>query len=172
MLPKLVSSPKKFLMDGEHSYAQVRGVPHPHTCAFVPDRDCTIAVAGTDDYDNGVLLLAEFGNRDATSATGTAAAANNGGSRTGSSGSVEDSTEARRLGYHRFFKKGGAASMHGRNRRSAKRSKEGNKLFGDDIEEGGAYIDDSTSVNLRMNHIRIGDENEDDFVPIDYDMKK
>lgn len=171
MLPKLVSSPKKFLMDGEHSYAQVRGVPHPHTCAFVPDRDCTIAVAGTDDYDNGVLLLAEFGNRDSTSATGTAAA-NNGGSRTGSSGSVEDSTEARRLGYHRFFKKGGAASMHGRNRRSAKRSKEGNKLFGDDIEEGGAYIDDSTSVNLRMNHIRIGDENEDDFVPIDYDMKK
>lgn len=173
MLPKLVSSPKKFLMDGEHSYAQVRGVPHPHTCAFVPDRDCTIAVAGTDDYDNGVLLLAEFGNRDATSATGTTAAANNGGSRTGSSGSVEDSTEARRLGYHRFFKKGGAASMHGgRNRRSAKRSKEGNKLFSDDIVEGGAYIDDSTSVNLRMNHIRIGDENEDDFVPIDYDMKK
>ena len=173
MLPKLVSSPKKFLMDGEHSYAQVRGVPHPHTCAFVPDRDCTIAVAGTDDYDNGVLLLAEFGNRDVTSATGTAAAANNGGSRTGSSGSVEDSTEARRLGYHRFFKKGGAASMHGgRNRRSAKRSKEGNKLFSDDIVEGGAYIDDSTSVNLRMNHIRIGDENEDDFVPIDYDMKK
>ena len=173
MLPKLVSSPKKFLMDGEHSYAQVRGVPHPHTCAFVPDRDCTIAVAGTDDYDNGVLLLAEFGNRDFTSATGTAAAANNGGSRAGSSGSVEDSTEARRLGYHRFFKKGGAASMHGgRNRRSAKRSKEGNKLFSDDIVEGGAYIDDSTSVNLRMNHIRIGDENEDDFVPIDYDMKK
>jgi hypothetical protein len=25
---------------------------------------------------------------------------------------------------------------------------------------------------LRMNHIRIGDENEDDFVPIDYDMEK
>ena len=99
---------------------------------------------------------------------------NNGSSsRTGSSGSVEDSTEARRLGYHRFFKKGGAASMHGgRNRRSTKRSKEGNKLFNDDIVEGGAYIDDSTSVNLRMNHIRIGDENEDDFVPIDYDMKK
>jgi hypothetical protein len=162
MLPKLVSSPKKFLMDGEHSYAQVRGVPHPHACAFVPDRERTIAVAGTDDYDNGVILLAEFGSRESATAT------NN--SRGGSSGSVED-TEAKRLGYHRFFKKGGAASMHGRkNRRSTKSSKDGK--YDEDIIEGGAYIDETTSVNLRMNHIRIGDENEDDFVPIDYDMEK
>jgi hypothetical protein len=165
MLPKLVSSPKKFLMDGEHSYAQVRGVPHPHACAFVPDRERTIAVAGTDDYDNGVLLLAEFGNRESAATTTTTS-----NSRGGSSGSVED-TEAKRLGYHRFFKKGGAASMHGRkNRRSAKSSKDGK--FNEDIIEGGAYIDDTSSVNLRMNHIRIGDENEDDFVPIDYDMEK
>jgi WD40 repeat protein len=166
MLPKLVSSPKKFLMDGEHSYAQVRGVPHPHACAFVPDRECTIAVAGTDDYDNGVLLLAEFGHREVTTCTAP------GNGRGGSSGGAVEDTEAKRLGYHRFFKKGGAASMHGgRNRRSSNRSKDG-KLFNADIVEGGAYVDDTLSVNLRMNHIRIGDENEDDFVPIDYDMKK
>ena len=166
MLPKLVSSPKKFLMDGEHSYAQVRGVPNPRACAFVPDKERTIAVAGTDDYDNGVLLLAEFGNRP-SSITGTTAAAKAG---RGLDGSVED-TEAKRIGYHRFFKKGGAASMHGRsNRRSIKSSRDGK--FNENIVEGGAYIDDNASVNLRMNHIRIGDENEDDFVPIDYDMEK
>eukprot|EP00574_Skeletonema_japonicum_P010043 CAMPEP_0201720470 /NCGR_PEP_ID=MMETSP0593-20130828/5400_1 /ASSEMBLY_ACC=CAM_ASM_000672 /TAXON_ID=267983 /ORGANISM="Skeletonema japonicum, Strain CCMP2506" /LENGTH=710 /DNA_ID=CAMNT_0048211109 /DNA_START=160 /DNA_END=2292 /DNA_ORIENTATION=+ len=169
MLPKLVSSPKKFLMDGEHSYAQVRGVPHPRAIVFVPDRERTIAVAGTDDYDNGVLLLAEFRARESI-----AAAASSSSIRGGSSGGVED-TEAKRIGYHRFFKKGGAASMHGRNSRrnirsSSSSSKDGK--FNEDIVEGGAYVDETSSVNLRMNHIRIGDENEDDFVPIDYDMEK
>jgi len=163
MLPKLVSSPKKFLMDGEHSHAQVRGVPHPRAIVFVPDRERTIAVAGTDDYDNGVLLLAEFGNKESL-----AAATSN--IRGGASGGIED-TEAKRIGYHRFFKKGGAATMHGRNNRRNTRSSSKDGKFNDDIVEGGAYIDD-TSVNLRMNHIRIGDENEDDFVPIDYDMEK
>lgn len=164
MLPKLVSSPKKFLMDGEHSYAQVRGVPHPRAIVFVPDRERTIAVAGTDDYDNGVLLLAEFRAKEST----TAASSN---IRGGSSGGVED-TEAKRIGYHRFFKKGGAASMHGRNNRRNIRSSNKDGKFNEDIVEGGAYIDETSSVNLRMNHIRIGDENEDDFVPIDYDMEK
>jgi len=166
MLPKLVSSPKKFLMDGEHSYAQVRGVPHPRAISFVPDRERTIAVAGTDDYENGVLLLAEFGHKDSTT-TATAATSN---TRGGSSGGVED-TEAKRIGYHRFFKKGGAASMHGHGRNSRRNMKSSSKE-NEDIVEGGAYIDETSSVNLRMNHIRIGDENEDDFVPIDYDMEK
>lgn len=164
MLPKLVSSPKKFLMDGEHSYAQVRGVPHPRAIVFVPDRERTIAVAGTDDYDNGVLLLAEFRAKESV-----AAASSN--IRGGSSGGVED-TEAKRIGYHRFFKKGGAASMHGRGSRRNIRSSNKDGKFNEDIVEGGAYIDETSSVNLRMNHIRIGDENEDDFVPIDYDMEK
>lgn len=164
MLPKLVSSPKKFLMDGEHSYAQVRGVPHPRAIVFVPDRERTIAVAGTDDYDNGVLLLAEFRAKESTAAA-------NSNIRGGSSGGVED-TEAKRIGYHRFFKKGGAASMHGRSNRRNIRSSSKDGKFNEDIVEGGAYIDETSSVNLRMNHIRIGDENEDDFVPIDYDMEK
>ena len=163
MLPKLVSSPKKFLMDGEHSYAQVRGVPHPRAIVFVPDKERTIAVAGTDDYDNGVLLLAEFGCKESL----TAATSNT--VKGGSSG-VED-TEAKRIGYHRFFKKGSAAAMHGRSNRRNTRSSSKDAKFNEDIVEGGAYIDDS-SVNLKMNHIRIGDENEDDFVPIDYDMEK
>jgi len=64
MLPKLVTAPKKYIgMDGVHSYAQVRGVPHPHACAFVPDREQTIAVAGMDEYGNGCLLVAEFGSK-------------------------------------------------------------------------------------------------------------
>lgn len=50
MLPKIVVSPTRYLVDGEQSIAQVRGIPHPRTCAFVPDRDCTIAVAGEDEY--------------------------------------------------------------------------------------------------------------------------
>ena len=161
MLPKLVSSPKKFLMDGEHSYAQVRGVPHPRAIVFVPDKERTIAVAGTDDYDNGVLLLAEFGSKESLTATSNI--------KGGTSG-VED-TEAKRIGYHRFFKKGSAAAMHGRSNRRNTRNSSKDSKFNEGIVEGGAYIDD-TSVNLKMNHIRIGDENEDDFVPIDYDMEK
>ena len=41
----------------------------------------------------------------------------------------------------------------------------------DTLVEGGAYIDD-TPIDLRMDHISIGDENEDHFVPIDYNMGK
>ena len=149
MLPKLVAAPKKYLMDGEHSYAQVRGVPHPRACAFVPDREQTLAVAGMDEYGNGCLLLAEFGKP------------------TSSDGKVTenkvDDTEARRLGYHRFFKCKSPASQNGRRRTKSKDS----KYADDGLEEGGAYIDD-TPVDLRMNHISIGDENEDHFVPIDY----
>lgn len=146
MLPKLVTSPKKYLMEGEHSCAQVRGVPHPHACAFVPDREKTIAVAGMDEYGNGCLLLAEFGGNE------------------GAESKMDDS-EAKRLGYHRFFKCKSPASQTGRRRTKSKESK-----F-DATVEGGAYIDDAP-VDLRMNHISIGDENEDEFVPIDYSQEK
>ncbi|KAL3801502.1 hypothetical protein HJC23_000940 [Cyclotella cryptica] len=148
MLPKIVISPTRYLMDGEQSYAQVRGIPHPRACAFVPDRECTIAIAGEDEYGNGCLLLAEFGSN--------------------ADENIDDS-EARRLCYHRFFKKDGAAAMHGKSSRRRVRSKE---LKGAaELEEGGAFIDDNPT-DLRMNHISIGDENEDEFVPIDYDAKK
>lgn len=151
MLPKIVTAPKKYLMDGEQSYAQVRGVPRPRVCAFVPDRDRTIAVAGEDEYDNGCLLLAEFGKSALQS--------------TGKGGEKVDDSEARRVSYVRFFKKRGCSSMDGKGR--TKRND--GKLS--DVEEGGAYIDNNP-VDMRMNHIRIGDENEDEFVPIDYNENK
>mmetsp|Transcript_4239 Transcript_4239/g.8757 ORF Transcript_4239/g.8757 Transcript_4239/m.8757 type:complete len:601 (-) Transcript_4239:248-2050(-) len=155
MLPKLVVAPKKYLMDGEQSYAQVRGIPHPQACAFVPDKECTIAVAGSDDYGNGCLLLAEFGTVK---------------TRPHGSGQLEKSvdTEARRLGYHRFFKKGGAASMH---KSGTRRHRLKSKDASAETEIGGAYIDESP-VEAGLNDIQIGDENEDEFVPIDYNEKK
>ena len=91
--------------------------------------------------------------------------------KTSSTNEVEniDDSEARRLCYHRFFKKDGAAAMHGKISRRRVRSKEWKAAA--DLEEGGAFIDDNPT-DLRMNHISIGDENEDEFVPIDYETKK
>ena len=163
MLPRLVTSPKQFLVDGVQSYAQVRGVPHPHACAFVPDREQTIAVAGMDDFGNGCLLLAEFGKKPNSSI------------RTTSGGNdkafASDDSEARRIGYHRFFKCKSPVSQSGGSSAARRRtkSKDGiSKASSENaISEGGAYIDDSP-VDMRMNHISIGDENEDNFVPIDY----
>ena len=153
MLPKIVVSPTRYLIDGEHSIAQVRGVPHPRTCAFVPDRDCTIAVAGEDEHGNGCLLLADFSKSSSSKSNGK------------TDESMEDS-EAKRLSYHRFFKKDGAAAMHGKSTRRRVKSKDWKGPS--DLEEGGAFIDDG-KIDLRMNHIHIGDSNEDDFVPIDVD---
>ena len=157
MLPKIVVAPKKYLMDGEQSYAQVRGIPYPQACAFVPDRERTIAVAGVDEYGNGCLLLSEFGKCN-----------HSGETKAPSKGDEEmDDSEARRLGYHRFFKKGGAAAMHSKSegRRRRTKSKESKSLA--ELEDGGAFIDDNP-VDLKMGNIQIGDENEDEFVPIDY----
>jgi hypothetical protein len=157
MLPRLlVASPRTYLVDGVQSYAQVRGVPHPRACAFVPDRERTISVAGLDEYGNGCLLLAEFGDR-----VGGIGAGNDRGNPT-------DDTEARRVGYHRFFKCKSPSSQTGRRHRSRNRGGGGGKIQNDDaMIDGGAYIDDAP-VDVRMNHISIGDENEDDFVPIEY----
>ena len=158
MLPKLVTAPKKYLMDGEQSYAQVRGVPYPRACAFVPDREQTIAVAGVDEYGNGCLLLAEFGKLPNSGGGG-----GGGGDHRGPPvESKADDSEARRIGYHRFFKCKSPASQTGRRRTKSK-----DMLKYTDVTEGGAYIDDSAPIDLRMNHISIGDE-VDDFLPIDY----
>jgi hypothetical protein len=156
MLPKIVTSPTKYLIDGEKAYAQVKGIPHPRACAFVPDRDHTIAVAGEDEYGNGCLLLAEFGKIPKTNTSSNP------------NENIDDS-EARRLSYHRFFKKDGAAAMHGKSNRRRVKSKDWKGVA--ELEEGGAYIDE-TPIDLRMNHIHIGDEVEGDFVPIDYETKK
>jgi hypothetical protein len=164
MLPRLVTAPKQFLVDGVQSYAQVRGVPHPQACAFVPDRERTIAVAGMDDLGNGCLLLAEFSKPNTRGDT-------RGDGSNKELGSSNDS-EAKRVGYHRFFKYKSPASQYGSSstRRRTKSSRDGiNKaLLEAAAIEGGAYIDDTPVDIMRMNQISIGDENEDNFVPIDY----
>lgn len=172
LLPRLLSSsPSSYLIEGTKAYAQVRGVPHPKACAFIPDREQTISVAGLDDFGNGCILLAEFGPRLYNTIGG-----DGDGKRRSVAGGVDqskvstttmdDSTEARRLGYHRFFKCKSPASQTGRRPRSKKKDGNNNTMA-DDVLDGGAYIDD-TPADMRMNHISIGDENEDDFVPIEY----
>jgi len=42
------------------SVCQIRGVPHPLSCAFIGDAPNLIAVAGWDADGNGVLLVSEF----------------------------------------------------------------------------------------------------------------
>lgn len=171
LLPKLLSSsPSSYLIEGTKAYAQVRGVPHPKACAFIPDREQTISVAGLDDFGNGCILLAEFGpklyNTIGGDGDGKRRSVTGGGDQSKVSTTMEDSTEARRLGYHRFFKCKSPASQTGRRPRSKKKDSNNNTIA-DDVLDGGAYIDD-TPVDMRMNHISIGDENEDDFVPIEY----
>jgi hypothetical protein len=106
--PKTLSSPGKYLLkkasgggDGKiySSVAQVRGVPHPMVCAFVPDSVAdsttpTLAVAGMDELGNGVLLLSEL---------------------------ASDGGEPKRVGYHRFFKKSGSAALAAAAQKSKKK---------------------------------------------------
>jgi hypothetical protein len=177
MLPRLlVTSPTTYLMDGVQSFAQVRGVPHPRACAFVPDRERTISVAGLDEYGNGCLLLAEFGDRVGGGVGGGGGGNGDGGAGEGGGGrsKAPDDSEARRVGYHRFFKCKSPASQTGhRSRRGGAKGRDGGKIAkdGDAMADGGAYVDDAP-VDMRMNHISIGDENEDDFVPIEYSDKR
>ena len=92
ILPSMLTkSPKKYLQ-GEQSFVQVRGgITHPRACAFVPDQPYTIAVAGLDDYGNGCTMLATFGEECKSSS--------------GSSQQRPVKGEAKRLSFHRFFKK-------------------------------------------------------------------
>jgi len=102
ILPSMLTkSPKRYLQ-GEQSFVQVRGgITRPQICAFVPDQPYTVAVAGLDDYGNGCMMLASFGE-DSKSG---------GSHRQGNSS--EDSKEmvravkgeAKRIAFHRFFKK-------------------------------------------------------------------
>jgi hypothetical protein len=46
--------------DAKKSVCQIRGVPHPQSCAFVSAATNLVAVAGWDADGNGVLLLSEF----------------------------------------------------------------------------------------------------------------
>jgi len=102
ILSKVRSTTKKYFMSEEGSIAHVRGIPHPLACAFVPDRERTIAVAGTDEIGNGCLLVAEFatkGSLDSEEMRRQQLLDGQSGTEVSKSGKV------RRLGYHRFFRK-------------------------------------------------------------------
>ena len=107
LLPKsLAKSTKKYLgMHGENSYAQVHGIPHPQLCAFLPDHQYTISVAGKDNHGNGCLLLANYGPETGNNSSNNRHQNTNISSY--SNQNCLDSAirgEARRVAYHRFFK--------------------------------------------------------------------
>jgi hypothetical protein len=56
----ITSSGKKKQPQQPKSVCQIRGVPHPLSCAFIGDAPNLIAVAGWDADGNGVLLISEF----------------------------------------------------------------------------------------------------------------
>ena len=100
LIPSVITkSTKKMFLEGQHSYVQVRGIPHPRLCAFVPDRPHTLAIVGLDDHGNGCLLLVQFGPEDESEDHGRQGLTN------GGSGMSPTKGEARRIAYHRFFKK-------------------------------------------------------------------
>mmetsp|Transcript_8692 Transcript_8692/g.20104 ORF Transcript_8692/g.20104 Transcript_8692/m.20104 type:complete len:184 (+) Transcript_8692:256-807(+) len=52
--------------DQPKSISQIRGVPHPRACAFLPDLPNSLAVVGYDADGNGVLLISDFTTEEAT----------------------------------------------------------------------------------------------------------
>ena len=49
--------------DAKKSVSQIRGVPHPLSCAFIAEATNLLAIAGWDADGNGVLLISEFDNK-------------------------------------------------------------------------------------------------------------
>ena len=76
-----------------------------------------------------------------------------------------DDSEARRVGYHRFFKSKNPSASHTTSRRRTK-SKDFKPV---DVVEGGAYIDQDNPIDIRMNHIKISEE--DEYAVVDYKEK-
>jgi hypothetical protein len=52
--------------EARKSISQIRGIPHPQSCAFLPDPPHTLAVVGWDGRGNGVLSLSDFSKEEAT----------------------------------------------------------------------------------------------------------
>ena len=102
LLSKVLPTTKKYFMSEEASVAHVRGIPHPLACTFVPDRERTVAVAGTDELGNGCLLIAEFA---AEGGAGTEEMVRHEALDCQNGKELSKSGEVRRLGYHRFFRK-------------------------------------------------------------------
>jgi WD domain, G-beta repeat. len=97
ILPNMLTKSPKTYLQGEQSFAQVRGgITRPQICTFVPDKPYTIAVVGLDNYGNGCLMLSSFGSnhdncKDVNNTKETSFAVKG---------------QTKRLSFHRFFKKG------------------------------------------------------------------
>jgi len=158
-LPSVLNiSPKKYLLEGEHSYAQVRGIPRPLTCAFVPHQPNTIAVAGMDDYGNGCLLLAQFG-RD----NGEGQDHQQDKGRYGSRDACKEiEGQVRRVAYHRFFKKGTTKipKVHSKKIRGEHDCGKGNLICSEEETNGRDDLDDA------MNEIVFEDNEAEGFVSV------
>ncbi len=151
-------SPRKLLLEGENSFVQVRGITHPMTCAFVPDKPRTLAVAGMDDAGNGCLLLASFGPIGGSADTAKPDNFHTNGHHAQSS---TTKGEAQRVAYHRFFKKG--------------HSKAKNNYYGEsEINERHLKfkdVENEISITNEIEEITFGDDAEDGFINVTADQK-
>ena len=157
ILPSMLTkSPKKYLQ-GEQSFVQVRGgITSPRVCAFVPDQPHTIAVAGLDDYGNGCLMLAGFGE-DCRGRLNSATS--NDSSTQQKRRAVKG--EAKRISFHRFFKK-----STDKNNRSKFRKSDNNYIPGDDqvicsdeIENVHGNVNNASTVNSPNGDAGMGTNN-------------
>lgn len=160
LLPSILT--KSHILEGEHSYVQVRGIPHPKICCFVPDQPHTVAVAGLDECGNGCLLLANFGGEDVGVERDQVQLSSN-----QTNGSKSGKGEARRVAYHRFFKKG-----TGRPNREEdiRQQQHGNGDYGGTEER--PLIEDcneTEAVHNEIEEIVFADDDADGFVSVETD---
>lgn len=62
----LASVRKSIEGETKKSISQIRGIPRPMACAFLPDPPHTLAVVGWDGCGNGVLSLSDFSKEEAS----------------------------------------------------------------------------------------------------------
>ena len=139
ILPSVLTKAPKRYLPGEQSFAQVRGgITNPQICAFVPEEPYTIAVAGRDDCGNGCLMLANFSAQKQAAALGSHGSE---GTHQNMKYSPSESKgargEAKRIAFHRFFKKG-------KDRNKARKQ----KSTGAAIENGQTICSDEGVTNV------------------------
>lgn len=172
LLAKVLPTTKRYFMSEEGAVAHIRGIPHPLACAFVPDRDRTIAVAGTDELGNGCLLVAEFGVGREEGGGGGAAAAAAPSDGPADEAEISGSGRVRRLGYHRFFRRAPIAhhKSASRRRQQARQLGQGNSAPYDGLCVGSANPDGEVNVPTvarMLDDITFQDGADDDFDLVD-----
>jgi len=145
LLSKVLPTTKKYFMSEEASVAHVRGIPHPLACAFVPDRERTVAVAGTDELGNGCLLIAEFASEGGV---GTEEMVRQEMLDGQNGKELSKSGKVRRLGYHRFFRKSSIAHhIPSSQRRHQSRQDRRDDAYYDELRISGARPEGESNIN-------------------------